>query len=237
MRVTFVIASLGVLSVSSSTSAQLVMGRVLDKQNRTPLRRVEVRLLPDTGGRSAAFASATTDSSGEFYVDAPGRGSYRLEFVLPGMTLFSSPFAVNTEDVQHEYVLDTQPARTYFEFEVSKQVWPLPNQPHPRYPERMRQAYKEGVVLAEFVVDTLGQADIATFKVLRTPHPDFTAAVLAVLPALRYTSAEVDHRKVKQIVHAPFVFCLDESPLPWVHPDTSKFERLPRIRPTECTGR
>ena len=232
----FLVASSVMLSLGSAAGAQLVMGRVLDKQSRTPLRHIEVRLIPDTGATSTVLARATTDTSGDFYLDAPARGGYRLAFALPSATLLSSTFVVQDQDVQHEYQLDTQPARTYFDFEVEKAVWPMPNQPHPHYPETMRQAMTEGTVLAQFVVDTLGQAEIETFKVLRSPHPDFTRAVWSNLPALRFTPAELGHHKVRQLVQEPFVFCLNQSNLPRMHPDTAKVDWPPRRRPPECTG-
>jgi len=84
------IALLAWLTVSSSSTAQLVMGRVLDKQNRASLRQIEVRLVPDTGQPSAVLARATTGSSGDFYMDAPTRGGYRLVFALSGATLLSA---------------------------------------------------------------------------------------------------------------------------------------------------
>lgn len=229
-------ASLAVLSIDSATAAQTVMGRVLDKQNRAPLRQIEIRLVADTGPSTTVLARATTDSSGDFYLDAPARGGYRLVFALPGATLLSAPFAVNEEQVQHEYLLDTQPARPYFEFEVTKQVWPLPNQPRPRYPDAMRREMIEGEVLVQFVVDTLGQAEMATFKVLRSPHPELTRAVWTALPAMRFTPAELDHRKVKQMVQEPFIFCFDERTLALIHPDTMKDNWGPRIRPAVCIG-
>lgn len=151
-------------------------------------------------------------------------------------TLYSSPFVVNTDDVQHEYQLDTQPTRAYFEFEVTKQAWPRSNQPRPHYPESMRQAMIEGEVLAQFVVDTLGQAEMETFKVLRSPHPDFTRAVWAGLPALRFTPAEFDSHKVRQLVQEPFVFCLTQSNFPSVRPDTARFDWPPCRRPVVCNG-
>lgn len=234
MRSVFVVASVAALSMSSSTAAQTVMGRVLDKQNRAPLRQIEIRLVPDTGQPSTVLARATTDSSGDFYLDAPARGGYRLVFALPGATLLSAPFALN-EYEQHEYLLDTQPARTYLEFEVTKQVEPLPHQPRPRYPETMRKEMIEGVVLVQFVVDTLGQPDMATFKVFRSPNPEFTATVRATLPSMRYAPAEVNNRKVRQVVQAPFVFCLDQRAL-HSRPDTLRMW-TPPLRPSECEGR
>jgi TonB family protein len=234
MRSSLLIALAASLTVSSPSVAQLVIGRVLDKENRAPLRQIERRLVADTGKPSTVLERATTDSSGDFYLDAPAHGAYRLVFALPGSTLLSAPFAVN-DDVQHEYLLDTQPARAYFEFEVTKHVSPLPNQPRPRYPEEMRREMIEGEVLVQFVVDTLGQPDMATFKVLRSPHPELTRAVWTALPAMRFSPAEVNNRKVRQVAQAPFDFCLNQRTLQ-SRPDTLRLW-TPTVRPVVCEGR
>jgi protein TonB len=107
-----------------------------------------------------------------------------------------------------------QPAndnQTYFEFQVEKQVSPLPGQAGPRYPDMLRSANVEGEVLAQFVVDTTGRADMSTFKVLKTTHDLFTNAVKASLPNMKFYPAEVGGHKVKQLVQMPFQFNLQKS--------------------------
>ncbi len=51
--------------------------------------------------------------------------------------------------------------QTYFEFQVEKQVSPYPGNTAPRYPDMLRSANVEGEVLAQFVVDTTGRADMS----------------------------------------------------------------------------
>jgi hypothetical protein len=85
---------------------------------------------------------------------------------------------------------------------------------------------------AAFVV----REDVETFKVLRSPHPDFTRTVRAALPALRFTAAEVNHQRVRQLVQQAFIFCLDQSSLSLVRPDTGRFAWGPRVRPAVCTS-
>jgi protein TonB len=98
--------------------------------------------------------------------------------------------------------------QTYFEFQVEKQVSPLPGNAGPRYPDMLRSANVEGEVLAQFVVDTTGRADMSTFKVLKTTHDLFTNAVKSTLPNMKFYPAEVGGRKVKQLVQMPFQFNL-----------------------------
>lgn len=98
----------------------------------------------------------------------------------------------------------------YFEFQVEKQVAAMPNQPPPRYPDMLRSANVEGEVLAQFVVDTSGRAEMNTFKVLKSSHDLFTNAVKSALSNMHFYPAEVGGRKVKQLVQMPFVFGLNK---------------------------
>ena len=102
------------------------------------------------------------------------------------------------------------PNQTYFEFQVTKQVTVQPGNPSPRYPDVLRTANVEGEVLAQFVVDTLGHADMAEFKVLKSDHDLFTATVRNVLPMTKFSPAELNGHKVKQLVQMPFQFTLSK---------------------------
>ncbi len=96
----------------------------------------------------------------------------------------------------------------YFEFQVEKPA-AMAGAANMAYPEMLRSAQVEGTVLASFVVDTAGKADMSTFKVLRSDHELFTNAVKNALPRIRYLPAEVGGRKVKQLVQQPFQFSLN----------------------------
>jgi protein TonB len=96
----------------------------------------------------------------------------------------------------------------YFEFQVEKPVAPAPGNPAPRYPEMLKSANIEGEVLAQFVVDTTGHAEMGTFKVLKSSHDLFTQAVKNVLPQMKFLAAETGGRKVKQLVQMPFQFAI-----------------------------
>ena len=98
--------------------------------------------------------------------------------------------------------------QTYFEFQVEKQVSPYPGNPAPRYPDMLRSANVEGEVLAQFVVDTTGRADMSQFKVLKSSHDQFTNAVKNALTRMKFYPAEVGGKKVKQLVQMPFQFNL-----------------------------
>lgn len=98
--------------------------------------------------------------------------------------------------------------QTYFEFQVEKQVAPVPGNPGPRYPDMLRSANVEGEVLVQFVVDTTGRAELSSFKVLKSSHDLFTNSVKQALGGMRFYPAEIGGRKVKQLVQQPFNFTL-----------------------------
>jgi periplasmic protein TonB len=98
--------------------------------------------------------------------------------------------------------------QTYFEYQVEKQVSPYPGNSPPRYPDMLRSANVEGEVLAQFVVDTSGRAEMSTFRILKSTHDLFTNAVKSALPNMKFYPAEVGGKHVKQLVQMPFQFNL-----------------------------
>lgn len=100
--------------------------------------------------------------------------------------------------------------QTYFEFQVTKAVTVAPGNASPRYPDSLRTANVEGQVLLQFVVDTSGRPDMSQFKVLKSSHELFTAAVHNALPMMKFNPAELNGRRVKQLVQMPFQFNLSK---------------------------
>jgi protein TonB len=80
--------------------------------------------------------------------------------------------------------------------------------PEPRYPAPLREGGVQGRVVAEFVVDTLGRAEMDGVKLDPRAHPLFNDAVRAVLPYYRFTPGEISGRKVPTRVQLPFDFTL-----------------------------
>lgn len=103
-------------------------------------------------------------------------------------------------------VVDTD--QTFFDFQVEKPVAPIPGTGVPRYPDMLRSSSVEGQVVAQFVVDTTGRVEVASFRVVSSTHTLFEAAVRNQLPNMRFLPAEYGGRKVKQLVQQPFVFNL-----------------------------
>jgi TonB family protein len=102
----------------------------------------------------------------------------------------------------------TSDGAVYFEFQVEDPVRPVDGARGPRYPAEARAAGREGEVLAQFVVDTTGLVEMATFKVLKSTGPEFVAAVREGLMGMRFEPARVGGRPVRQLVQQPFQFAL-----------------------------
>ena len=96
----------------------------------------------------------------------------------------------------------------YFEFQVEKVAIAAPGNPTPAYPDDLRAAGITGEVLAQFVIDTTGRADMSTFKVLKADREQFALAVRRALPRYRFLPAEIGGKKVKMVVQMPFQFTL-----------------------------
>jgi periplasmic protein TonB len=76
----------------------------------------------------------------------------------------------------------------------------------PAYPSMLERSRIEGDVLAQFVVDTMGRADMGTFMIVHASNALFGAALAAVLPSWRFYPAQAGGHKVKQIVQLPLTF-------------------------------
>ena len=79
---------------------------------------------------------------------------------------------------------------------------------NPRFPEALRSRGQNGRIVVQFVVDTLGRAEMNEFKVVDATDALLGDAVRAVLPRFRFTPGEAAGRKVRTMVALPFDFTL-----------------------------
>ena len=96
----------------------------------------------------------------------------------------------------------------YNETMVEQQVMADPGNAPPRYPQMLRSAGVEGLVHAQFVVDTTGRVERESIRFTRTGHQLFAQAVTDALLRSRYAPAEAGGRKVRQLVQQAFSFAL-----------------------------
>jgi protein TonB len=92
--------------------------------------------------------------------------------------------------------------------QVDRQVHLVDGSPAPRYPNALRVAGVEGQVVAVFVVNERGRAELGSLRFTSSDNALFEAAVRDALATLVFAPAEVGGRKVRQLVQMPFVFRL-----------------------------
>lgn len=81
-----------------------------------------------------------------------------------------------------------------------------PDSAAPSYPVELLKDNVQGSVIARYVVDTIGIADVSTFTVLQATDPLFAAAVRDALPGMHFEPARLHGRKVRQLVEQQFTF-------------------------------
>lgn len=96
----------------------------------------------------------------------------------------------------------------YLESELDMPAERDPMSSAPMYPEVLRSNGIEGHVVAQYVIDTTGYADVASFRVMDTSHPLFTSAVRDALPGMHFRPAELSGKRVRQIVQQEFKFVI-----------------------------
>jgi hypothetical protein len=78
------------------------------------------------------------------------------------------------------------------------------------YPPTLFAESIPGLVIAEYVVDTLGFVEPGTFSIVSSTHPLFSEAVRMALARATYEPARRGGRRVRQLVHQPFTFAAPE---------------------------
>jgi TonB family protein len=96
----------------------------------------------------------------------------------------------------------------YFDFQVEKQARPVPGGAQPAYPVPARNARLEGVVLAQFIIDTTGLVEMPSLRILKSTNPWFVAAIYETLPWMKFVPAQVHGQNVRELVQQPYAFNL-----------------------------
>lgn len=76
----------------------------------------------------------------------------------------------------------------------------------PVYPSEMVRRRMNGLVVAQYVVDTTGWADTLSLNILQSTDPLFTNAVRAALANMRFKPARIRRTPVRQLVQQSFIF-------------------------------
>ena len=92
----------------------------------------------------------------------------------------------------------------------------------------------QGSVMTQYVVDTSGFADTTSLKILKSTHDDFTAAVRAALPYMRFYPAKVGTKKVRQLVEQEFTFKIEQAATDAVTPATQASAKKTVDKPVDA---
>ncbi len=83
--------------------------------------------------------------------------------------------------------------------------------PSPRYPEMLRQAGIEGIVLLEFVIDTSGHVEEGTLKVLQSTNRAFEGPAMNVIQGSLYRPGRVRGQAVRVLVSQQIGFAIQRN--------------------------
>jgi TonB family protein len=105
--------------------------------------------------------------------------------------------------------LQLAPADTIFSvLEVDSTVERYDWSAAPAYPPNLLALGTEGIVYAQFVVDTTGAVDTTSIRVLSSAHPEFEQSVRTALREMRFRPAKRGSHRVRQLVEQHFRFTI-----------------------------
>lgn len=140
---------------------------------------------------------------------------------LPPITVASQPVedlrigkSISTDDVFFGHGTGSDGARTtgpastsVYDVQYVERIPRVIGSPAaPRYPSSLRANGVSGSVVAKFVVDTTGRAELTGLEITESSHDLFSDAVREALSRYRFAPGEVSGRKVRTMVLMPFTF-------------------------------
>jgi TonB family protein len=168
-------------------------------------------LLPLLPGKSARVSYERLQWLATDFVPAPNfnPGNFRIlekrhGHTSPGEAAAPSPQAVEIPDFG-------APTRVYVESELDRPVVRDASSAAPEYPASLEKDGIEGYAVVQFVVDTTGHADTASFHIISVSHIAFADAVMVALPGMRFSPAELGGRHVPQRVTQSFKFVMPQA--------------------------
>ena len=148
----------------------------------------------------ALLVATGTASAQKTVCDSPCK-----EILLPLVTRAAGPVSI-TNPLKELQGAVQGANLSYFEYQVDKPARRVPGTAVPQYPDSLKAAKIEGEVVVAFTVDTAGIVVPGSVHILKSTHAMFTAAVRDAISNLRFTPAELNGVKVRQMVQAPYVF-------------------------------
>lgn len=140
----------------------------------------------------------------------PGRTAFALPGIpalpsIPGTTVDPGRFAMPVTPIGTPAAGDPNGV---YDSNIVEQSPELLASPPPRYPEMLRMAHVEGIVIVQGVVDTLGHLERGTLKVISSPHPALSTSAVEGLANAVFRPGRVEGRAVRVLVQMPVQFSI-----------------------------
>ena len=143
--------------------------------------------------------------------DKAGTGGFEEKIVDKAATREAPVVGTGPEEGQPQEVAEEIVPNAVYDtvataVDVDSMVTRFPDSAAPSYPPKLLEMKIEGGAYVQFVVDTTGMADTASFRVISATHPEFAQSVRDALPGMRFQPAILRSKKVRQLVEQPFMF-------------------------------
>ncbi|HEV7990790.1 MAG TPA: carboxypeptidase-like regulatory domain-containing protein [Gemmatimonadaceae bacterium] len=202
-----------VSGAARSAGAQTLGGQVVQLATKKPLAGASVALVNDS---ARIVASTAASPEGEFFLDAPTSGGYRVVLFVSGASFVSPAMQLDSgKTVERLFSVPDVPesfTATLFARDVSTPTTMIPGSPKPTYPSGPATRGERALVSTMFVVSETGLPDMSTFRVLSNADADFVLAVRDALHRTRFVPADKDGSPVAQVVQYTYDFGLDGDP-------------------------
>ena len=196
------------VGVARVAAAQTLGGQIVQLDTKKPLGGAALALVNDS---AVVVATTSASAEGAFYLDAPAAGVYRLVVFVSGASFVGPMVQLDSgKTIEREFSVPDVPAAfasTLFARDVTKPATPVPGNRDPAYPAELAEQGVRAVVSTMFVVDSIGQPDVSTLRVLSAaPDERFVESIRAVLPSTRFVPANKDGDWVPQVVQYTYDF-------------------------------
>ncbi len=206
-----------VATLGTAVQVAIVMGVVALTTRIAPAPSIDLAKLPFFLAPKDQHATQARQETLQYVglMGAPVPATSNL--ANPGVAPLAPADESETKAVVSEATLNspeqfaTEPQRPLSEIEVDSLAERDPTSEGPIYPAALLEKQVEGVVLATFVVDSTGHADLASFIVMASTDTAFTRAVRTALPRMKYRPAVLHGRTVPQLVEQAFAFKIEKA--------------------------
>lgn len=205
-----------VAMLPSLVGAQTIRGALTSAQSHHRVREARLSMIDERGH---VVARGRSDGvTGGFSLSAPKPGRYQVKIVMERGGVSFGPLSTldSGQVIDEELIVPEFPPamlKAYLADDVTKpaRIAPGEGTPAPRYPWRMRDAHRVGLVRATIVVEPSGRADTSTFRVVSSDDDLFATAVRKYLAQARFVPAQLKNRSVPQLYELAVLFDIADS--------------------------